>query len=429
MKVHWTRRALLRDGSIAAIALAVGCQSDDGDTIDSVIVDTGTEPSVRLSKEVFVQITGTNRVRLRFETWEDVPLRVTVTDPSGAEVEAVGARSAAMLEYEWNYFEDNPNLDGEGDVAGLHVLHTVELTELMPGEVYRWRIDLGAGVQTEGSFRASPTPEQSFRVGWIADTMAAVTIAPIETLASKSPEIVLHGGDLTYQSHLYDTWVELSRDLVPLTSRAAFMPVVGNHEFESPTEVEEMFDRLYGAAGDSSAHRYFAFTYGCMRYIGYDSESGRQGLDDAVRDQDAWLEGELAAAQADPDIKLIVVGMHRPMFTLSHYWVYDATQRDIRHELFIKYGVNLVFCGHMHGYERFDVDGVVYVVDGGGGALLYDPVGAADMVESARPGEAAKQLAWHKSNGCTIMDVNGDGSWTLQRFEADGGLEVDTAQS
>ena len=406
MKVQWTRRALLRDGSLLLLATALGCKAEEPNPIDTS-QDTGAASAVKLSKEVYVQVLGADSMRLRFETREDVALRLIVTDPDGVETEAVVERSEANLVYEWNHIADNENVDGEGDVAGLHVLHSVVLSELRAGEIYTWKLERGDGVTDSGSFRASPTADQSFRVGWISDTMAVVNTAPITTLASKSPELVLHGGDLVYQSHFYDTWVELSRDLIPLTSTAPFMPMVGNHEFESATEVEEMFDRLYGAQGDSHGARYFAFTYGCMRFIGYDSESSRYGMSDAVSEQDAWLETELAAAQADPAIKLIIVGMHRPMYTLSGYWVSNATDRDARHALFVKYGVDLVFAGHMHGYERFDVDGVVYIVDGGGGALLYNPIEGADQVEAARPGESAMQKAWSQSNGCTILDIDG----------------------
>ncbi len=39
--------------------------------------------------------------------------------------------------------------------------------------------------------------------------------------------------------------------------------------------------------------------------------------------------------------------------------------------LFRKYGVDVVFAGHHHDYQRRVVDGITYIVTGGGGAEIY----------------------------------------------------------
>jgi hypothetical protein len=51
--------------------------------------------------------------------------------------------------------------------------------------------------------------------------------------------------------------------------------------------------------------------------------------------------------------------------------------------LFEQYGVDLVINGHAHDYERtIPINGVTYVVTGGGGAPLY-PVGKSDFTAFA----------------------------------------------
>jgi hypothetical protein len=40
--------------------------------------------------------------------------------------------------------------------------------------------------------------------------------------------------------------------------------------------------------------------------------------------------------------------------------------------LLAKYKVEAVFAGHEHYYERRAVDGVLYIITGGGGAPIYD---------------------------------------------------------
>lgn len=387
-------------------------------------LDTGlASAAVPLSKEMYVQVTGLDSVRLRFETREEIAVQIVITDPEGVETVVEAESSAHYLVFDGYSIPDT----GEGSEGTEHLLHTVTLTELVRGGRYNWKLWLEDGACSTGSFRAPPAVSDSFRFGWIADTLFDNTTAPIEKLASAKPDIVVHGGDLVYSSYRYESWVAFSQAIAPLTALAPLMTLVGNHEYARQNEIEEMFDRLYAGQGDSHGTRYFAFTYGNMRFVALDSESERQGLADSVSAQDAWLEAELSAAASDPDIKIIAVGMHRPMYTLSHYWQTNATERDVHHALFVKYGVSLVFCGHTHAYERFLVDGVTYIVDGGGGGYLYDPTSSSASVEASRPGESALQLSASMSYGCTVVNIAGDGSWSLQRYAAVEDELVDTA--
>jgi 3',5'-cyclic AMP phosphodiesterase CpdA len=423
MKVTWTRRSLLRTGSLALAGMAMGCPSPPWvrkDTADTA--DTALTVGVPLSKEVYVQVLGLDSVRLRFETREEVTLAIVITGPDGVETVVEAQRSAQNLVYDGAFLPDTGLLSQGTE----HLLHTVILADLTAGGRYSWKVELQDGVSS-GSFRVPPAAGEAFSFGWIADTLFDSTTAPIEGLAAARPDIVVHGGDLVYGSYRYENWVSFSQSMAPLTELAPLMPIVGNHEFGRLNEIEEMFDRLYSGQGDSHGARYFAFTYGGLRFIALDTESDRQGMADSVSEQDAWLEAELAAAAADPDIQLIAVGMHRPMYTLSFYWESDATERDARHALFVQHGVSLVFAGHTHAYERFLVDGVTYIVDGGGGGSLYDPTGSSASVESARPGESALQLSSSKSYGYTLVDVAADGSWSLKRYDVTEDELVDTA--
>ena len=87
MKVTWTRRALLRSGSLALAGLLVGCNrppwvhEDTADTADTAF----PWAAVPLSKEVYVQVLSPDSVRLRFETREAVVLEIVITDPEGVE--------------------------------------------------------------------------------------------------------------------------------------------------------------------------------------------------------------------------------------------------------------------------------------------------------------------------------------------------------
>jgi 3',5'-cyclic AMP phosphodiesterase CpdA len=112
--------------------------------------------------------------------------------------------------------------------------------------------------------------------------------------------------------------------------------------------------------------RYYGFSYGNARFLVLDSNM----YSFALTDQTSWIERQLQAARQDASIRHIFVVMHHPPFSISLH----GGQRDLRERwvpLFEKYGVDAVFSGHDHVYERADKGGIHYFVTGGGGAPLY----------------------------------------------------------
>lgn len=65
-----------------------------------------------------------------------------------------------------------------------------------------------------------------------------------------------------------------------------------------------------------------------------------------------------------------IVSVHHAPYTCGGHRGSDAVQRRWV-PLFERYGVELVLSGHDHNYQRFQKQGVTYVVHGGGGAGLY----------------------------------------------------------
>jgi hypothetical protein len=69
--------------------------------------------------------------------------------------------------------------------------------------------------------------------------------------------------------------------------------------------------------------------------------------------QARWLEQELAASRADPNIDWIVVCMHQvAISTADRANGADLGVRERWLPLFDRYGVDLAVCGHEHHYER-----------------------------------------------------------------------------
>jgi 3',5'-cyclic AMP phosphodiesterase CpdA len=134
------------------------------------------------------------------------------------------------------------------------------------------------------------------------------------------------------------------------------------------------------------------------------------------RAQTSWLRRTLASRTG---FRRIVV-LHHPPFTCGGHLGSAAVQRTWV-PLFARSGVKLVLSGHDHNYQRFQRDGVTYVVHGGGGAGLYKlrpcPAGHPRRV-SARVGHGFVHVTVEPSGFLVrIVDLAGK---TIDRFDVTG---------
>jgi len=420
-------------GAGAGLFLPFGCDSDpDGtdagamtpDVGPVVMTDAGPAPSDYrgLTKGPWVQLLSPGRARLRFETWIDEPVPVRIERAGGTD-EPDPVRSTANVEYERDALFMEDKLP---DYSGAYVLHDVFIEGLEVGEAVTWTVTPEVGEPVTGTFKASPAPDAAFSFGWLADTSLPFCNPNVELIESHSPDLVMHGGDVTYAANPFDTWNGVSRAFGPLMRRAPMHFTIGNHEFDLEHEVDQMYERLFGGQGDEGGTaRFFAYTYGGIRFIHIDTESGYIPEND--EGQLDWLDAELEAQRADPDIRFPIVMYHRPTYTFSKHAPGDTRLelRETLHQRFLEYDVPLTLCGHAHTYERFLVDNVNYIVDGTGGAILYDPNEERDPIERRRPEEIPLRLEAFMDWGCTMVDVANDGTLTVTRYESEGGTVQD----
>lgn len=390
-----------------------GCASPDLDDVTPVPVPPPDASGIEtIQKGPYVQFIGRDSARLRFETVVDALHDVQLT--VGSETATFTAdRSTTTLAYKRPSF-------GPGavpDIPGDHVLHTLILDDVPANIPIQYVITQKNGEILTGAFTRKT--EGAFTVGWIADTMFPTASDTIAMLADQAPDLVIHGGDITYDPSPFDSWNRAMQEMRPLFSQAATHFIVGNHEFESQNEISEQFDRLLGGQGGQTATaRYHAFSFAHLYVICLDSESGELG--DPTSEQRLWLDQQCEAAWDDEAVREIIVGYHRPTFSCGKRWQKDTTVRDQLHARFLHYNVRLVLCGHEHAYERFVVDGIHYVIDGGGGALTGDPRAGVDALEAVRPGESALQIVAERSYGVTVLEFGADGSIEQRRLNIAG---------
>lgn len=139
--------------------------------------------------------------------------------------------------------------------------------------------------------------------------------------------------------------------------------------------------------------RYYRRRVGNIEFLVLDSTD----VDDR---QTRWLEDALASSTA----RWTVPVFHHPVHSCGKY---DGKDYDVTEwvPLFERHDVRLVLNGHDHNFQRFDGNGITYVVAGGGGASLY-PLGAC---ESRGPvqlaGESVHSFLYLQADGAQIEGV------------------------
>lgn len=175
---------------------------------------------------------------------------------------------------------------------------------------------------------------------------------------------MLHTGDMIENAGHRKQWTHFLEMTAPVAALMPWYGVVGNHDVNSAAS-QELYQSMMNFPGNKL---YYSFDLLKSHFIILDTEiPGAVG--GIVGDQLAWLKQDLqtyaSSAQA------LFVFTHRPPFPQGHYQGDNLANADELHQLFLQYGVDVVFSGHEHQYYTFRKDAVQYVVTGGGGAPIY----------------------------------------------------------
>jgi predicted phosphodiesterase len=136
-----------------------------------------------------------------------------------------------------------------------------------------------------------------------------------------------------------------------LDAGVKFYACLGNHD--NPNE------RLYKLFNMDGAS-YYTYKKGNVRFFVLDSNY----MDPK---QLAWLESQLKSALSS-DWKICY--FHHPLYSSGRFHGPATDLRQVLEPLFMKYGVNVVFAGHEHVYERVHPQhGIYYFTEGASGEL------------------------------------------------------------
>jgi predicted phosphodiesterase len=137
-----------------------------------------------------------------------------------------------------------------------------------------------------------------------------------------------------------------------LDAGVKFYAALGNHD-----EPTQRFYKLFNMNGE----RYYSFKApnNGVRFFALDSNY-------VVKEQLDWLDKELASSGSDWKIPFF----HHPLYSSGERHGSNTALREQIEPLFIKHGVDVVFTGHEHFYERLKPQhGITYIISGSAAKL------------------------------------------------------------
>jgi PKD repeat protein len=243
------------------------------------------------------------------------------------------------------------------------------------------------------------------------------------------------GIDSQHQTKLFDIYHEMLR-------KSVLWPTLGNHDgatASSPDQTGPYYEIFTlptaGEAGGvaSGTEAYYSFDYANMHFVVLDSHETDRDIGSPML---TWLELDLASTVQD----WIIVYFHHPPYSKGgHDSDVDLRPTEMRENvipILEDHGVDVVFTGHSHSYERsFMIDGHYgdsttfspsHQIDGGDGrgdgdgvyfkptegpapheGTVYTVAGSAGTTSGGPLNHPAMYISWNEL-GSVVLDVNGN---------------------
>ena len=271
-----------------------------------------------------------------------------------------------------------------GLADGRHV-NTVQLTGLLPGQTYQFRIGAANDPEKVYRFRTIPDTAEPLRFAVGGDTLATgIFVRLLGHVAARSPQFLVIGGDLAYADgdvNMYgrwDWWFERwhDHDTTPEGLLIPLVMAIGNHEMNDKQGTPEERAPFYFGFFPQGGKTYFSRRFG--------AHLGLIVLDSAylvAHDvQAGWLEEQL---KTFAPLTFRAAVYHAPLYP-SHRGFEEADAMAGRTHwlpLFDRYALTVAFEHHDHDFKRskrlrgneVNPGGTLYLGDGNAGVLPRKP--------------------------------------------------------
>lgn len=195
-------------------------------------------------------------------------------------------------------------------------------------------------------------------------------------------EFVLMMGDNMYGSEKTGDYKTKFEDVYRplLDQKVKFYAALGNHD-----ESNQRFYEFFNMEGQE----YYRFTKGNVSFYSLNSNyMDKKQID--------WFNEKLAADTSDWKVAFF----HHPPYSSGAAHGSDTKLREVVEPIFLKNGVDVVFAGHEHFYERIKPQkGIYYFISGSGGKLRKGDV---------KKGSSLTDKAYDRDMSFMLIEVNGD---------------------
>ena len=194
----------------------------------------------------------------------------------------------------------------------------------------------------------------------------------VQKIAAEKPDAVLLSGDVAWKGGQADDYaVYHSETLSWREAHLRIYPALGNHEFSGGGD-QRCLENWWSAFPELRGRRVYSVQLGESVYVlNLDSNSSLMPGSQQI----AWVQSQLASLS--PTVRFVVFNLHHPPIVdvqeggdASHNGrPNEKALADFLAKTPEKARVRLVVvAGHIHNYERFVKNDIVYLVAGGGGA-------------------------------------------------------------
>ena len=340
------------------------------------------------------------------------------------------------------------------------LLHEVTLPGLKKNTQYSYKVVTGNLSSPVHTFHTKKDRNDPIRFIVYGDsrTLSKIHERIVRRMVPEKPDFIANVGDVVGRGARLDEWID--QHFYPIRSISGDVPYyisIGNHEYGGfEGHVPPFEQRVHNPlTSTGSTEYYYSFDYGNAHFIFLDPNEYEFPDGDGIlpgSQQYKWFVSDLEKAKKKSE--WIFVFMHQPPY--SEVWsggYYDGEPplRKYIVPIMEKSGVDIVFSGHTHDYERglphppYDPktgkgNNAVYIITGGGGASLdnhkyrdWEQIDLPDHPADPDSNEydGGKYYEFHY----TVIDINGkhlsfkaikvnaDGTYggVLDQFELDHG--------
>jgi hypothetical protein len=212
-------------------------------------------------------------------------------------------------------------------------------------------------------------------------------------------EFVLMAGDNIYEGAATEEDYRLKFEepyKALLDEGVKFYAALGNHD-----DTNQIYYRPFNMGGQ----RYYTFVPPVDPITRWDTRVRFFAIDSTylTRDQLRWLEKETTESRAEWKIAFL----HHPLYTSGRYTLAARGMRLALESTLVNGGIDVVFAGHEHIYQRMNLqNGILHFISGGAGSLRAGDAGQSSSVARSYDRDYHFMLAELTDEGFFFQAIN-----------------------